>query len=73
MVVRHVVGRQAVARRVELKRESTVVFSTDETVAARLSVDSSASSPKKSPFFRRRETSSAEPTLVHLTSPERIR
>ena len=35
--------------------------------------DSSASSPKKSPFFRRRDTSSAEPTLVHLTSPERIR
>ena len=35
--------------------------------------DSSASSPKKSPFFSRRDTSSAEPTLVHLTSPERIR
>mmetsp|Transcript_18731 Transcript_18731/g.46656 ORF Transcript_18731/g.46656 Transcript_18731/m.46656 type:complete len:214 (-) Transcript_18731:823-1464(-) len=40
------------------------------TVAARLSDERSASSPKKSPLPRRAETST--PPLVHLTSPERM-
>ena len=39
------------------------------TVAARLSVRNSASSPKKSLALSLRDTSPSSPTLVHLTSP----